>query len=179
MDTSQSTLSINVTRYMGIILMLYKLFFVWTMSRLKDGMVAAEQCSRYHVDGYSLVIRDVAEEDAGVYTILTRIQQFDLHQNLTLSLVVKCKLVCNNQNFPCCLMGLLLASASYALRSELKVCVFLSPLTVKPQIGEKALAVQDTATMPRFSRQVFRCTAHGVPRPQIQWLWNRCPSKGL
>ncbi|KAL7840746.1 hypothetical protein AOLI_G00260690 [Acnodon oligacanthus] len=58
---------------------------------LKDGMVAAEQCSRYHVDGYSLVIRDVAEEDAGVYTILTGIQQFGLYQNLTLSLVVNVK----------------------------------------------------------------------------------------
>ncbi|XP_060717273.1 vascular endothelial growth factor receptor 1 isoform X1 [Tachysurus vachellii] len=106
---------------------------------LKDGMVAAEQCSRYHADGYSLVIRDVAEEDAGVYTILTRIQQFGLHQNLTLSLVVN----------------------------------------VKPLIGEKAVAVRDTATVPRSSRQVLRCTAHGVPLPQIQWLWHRCPSKGL
>ncbi|XP_060755794.1 vascular endothelial growth factor receptor 1 isoform X1 [Neoarius graeffei] len=106
---------------------------------MKDGVVAAEQCSRYHVDGYSLVIRDVAEEDAGVYTILTRIQQYGLHQNLTLSLVVN----------------------------------------VKPQIGEKAVAVRDTATMPRSSRQVLRCTAHGIPSPQIQWLWHRCPSKGL
>lgn len=56
--------------------------------RLKDGMVAAEQCSRYHVDGYSLVIRDVAEEDAGIYTILTGIQQYGLQQNLTTTLVV-------------------------------------------------------------------------------------------
>lgn len=73
------------------------------MSRMKDGVVAAEQCSRYHVDGYSLVIRDVAEEDAGVYTILTRIQQYGLHQNLTLSLVVNGKLVSNDQVFRCCL----------------------------------------------------------------------------
>ncbi|KAF4075767.1 hypothetical protein AMELA_G00222560 [Ameiurus melas] len=106
---------------------------------LKDGMVAAEQCSRYHVDGYSLVIRDVAEEDAGDYTILTRIQQFGLRENLTLSLVVN----------------------------------------VKPQIAEKAVAVRDAATMPRSSRQVFRCTVHGIPPPQIQWLWHRCPTKGL
>ncbi|TSK98456.1 Vascular endothelial growth factor receptor 1 [Bagarius yarrelli] len=106
---------------------------------LKDGIVAAEQCSRYHVAGYSLVIRDVAEEDAGVYTILTRIQKFGLHQNLTLSLVVD----------------------------------------VKPLIGEKAVAVRDTATVPRSSRQVLRCTAHGIPLPQIQWFWHRCPSKGL
>ncbi|XP_062841606.1 vascular endothelial growth factor receptor 1 [Trichomycterus rosablanca] len=104
---------------------------------LKDGMVAAEQCSRYHVDGHSLVIRDVAEEDAGVYTILTRIQRFGLHQNLTLSLVVN----------------------------------------VKPQIGEKAVAMREPATVPRSSRQALRCTAHGVPLPRIQWLWQPCPTK--
>lgn len=58
------------------------------LHRLKDGMVAAEQCSRYHMDGNSLVIRDVAEEDAGKYTVLVRIQEHDLYQNLTLTLVV-------------------------------------------------------------------------------------------
>lgn len=51
-------------------------------------MVAAEQCSRYHMDGNSLVIRDVAEEDAGKYTVLVRIQEHGLYQNLTLTLVV-------------------------------------------------------------------------------------------
>ncbi|XP_070783880.1 vascular endothelial growth factor receptor 1 isoform X2 [Enoplosus armatus] len=55
---------------------------------LKDGMVAAEQCSRYHMDGNSLVIRDVAEEDAGKYTVLVRNQEHGLYQNLTLTLVV-------------------------------------------------------------------------------------------
>lgn len=51
-------------------------------------MVAAEQCSRYHMDGTSLVIRDVAEEDAGEYTVLARIREHGLQQNLTLTLVV-------------------------------------------------------------------------------------------
>ena len=51
-------------------------------------MAAAERCSRYHVDGTSLVIRDVAEEDAGKYTMLVGIQAHGLFQNLTLSLVV-------------------------------------------------------------------------------------------
>ncbi|CAJ1082186.1 vascular endothelial growth factor receptor 1 isoform X2 [Xyrichtys novacula] len=54
----------------------------------KDGMVAAEQCSRYRMDGTSLVIRDVAEEDAGKYTVLVRIQEHGLSQNLTLTLIV-------------------------------------------------------------------------------------------
>ncbi|XP_059182502.1 vascular endothelial growth factor receptor 1 isoform X2 [Centropristis striata] len=106
---------------------------------LKDGKVAAEQCSRYHMDGSSLVIRDVAEEDAGKYTVLVRIQEHGLYQNLTLTLVVN----------------------------------------VSPQIGEKAVSLQDPGSVPRGSRQALHCTSHGVPPPHIQWLWHLCPSKGL
>uniref|UniRef100_A0A672J3P1 receptor protein-tyrosine kinase n=1 Tax=Salarias fasciatus TaxID=181472 RepID=A0A672J3P1_SALFA len=106
---------------------------------LKDGMVAAEQCSRYHMDGNSLIIRDVAEEDAGKYTVLVRIQEHGLYQNLTLTLVVN----------------------------------------VSPQIGEKAVSLQDPGSVPRGSRQALHCTSHGVPPPHIEWLWHPCPSKGL
>ncbi|XP_040023464.2 vascular endothelial growth factor receptor 1 isoform X2 [Gasterosteus aculeatus] len=106
---------------------------------LKDGEVAADQCSRYHMDGTSLVIRDVAEEDAGKYTVLVRIQEHRLYQNLTLTLVVK----------------------------------------VSPQIGEKAVSLQDPGSVPRGSRQALHCTTHGVPPPRIQWLWHPCPPKGL
>ncbi|XP_033964305.1 vascular endothelial growth factor receptor 1 isoform X2 [Pseudochaenichthys georgianus] len=106
---------------------------------LKDGMVAAEQCSRYHMDGTALVIRDVAEEDAGKYTVLVRILEHGLYQNLTLTLVVN----------------------------------------VSPQIGEKAVSLQDPGSVPRGSRTALHCTSHGVPPPRIQWLWHPCPSKGL
>uniref|UniRef100_A0A673G7B8 receptor protein-tyrosine kinase n=1 Tax=Sinocyclocheilus rhinocerous TaxID=307959 RepID=A0A673G7B8_9TELE len=106
---------------------------------LKDGMVAAEQCSRYHADRFSLVIRDVAEEDAGIYTILTGIQQYGLFQNLTLTLVVN----------------------------------------VKPQIGEKTVSSRQPGTVQRGSRQALHCTSHGVPPPQIQWLWHPCPPKAV
>uniref|UniRef100_A0A3Q3VXN2 receptor protein-tyrosine kinase n=1 Tax=Mola mola TaxID=94237 RepID=A0A3Q3VXN2_MOLML len=106
---------------------------------LKDGMVAAEKCSRYHMEGSSLVIRDVAEEDAGKYTVLARIKEHGLYQNLTLKLVVN----------------------------------------VRPQIGEKAVALQDPGSVPRGSRQALHCTSHGVPPPHIQWLWHPCPSKSL
>ncbi|XP_008286630.1 vascular endothelial growth factor receptor 1-like isoform X1 [Stegastes partitus] len=105
----------------------------------KDGKVAAEQCSRYHMDGTSLIIRDVAEEDAGTYTVLVRIQEYGLYQNLTLTLVVN----------------------------------------VSPQIGEKAVSLQDPGSVPRGSRQALHCTSHGVPPPHIQWLWHPCPPKGL
>uniref|UniRef100_M4A5T9 receptor protein-tyrosine kinase n=1 Tax=Xiphophorus maculatus TaxID=8083 RepID=M4A5T9_XIPMA len=106
---------------------------------LKDGRVAAEQCSRYRMDGTSLVIRDVAEEDAGKYTVLVRIQQHALYQNLTLTLLVN----------------------------------------VSPQIGEKAVSLQDPGSVPRGSKKLLHCTSHGVPPPHIQWLWHPCPSKGL
>uniref|UniRef100_A0A4W6DRC4 receptor protein-tyrosine kinase n=1 Tax=Lates calcarifer TaxID=8187 RepID=A0A4W6DRC4_LATCA len=105
----------------------------------KDGMVAAEQCSRYHMDGHSLVIRDVAEEDAGKYTVLVQIQEHGLYKNLTLTLVVN----------------------------------------VSPQIGEKAVSLQDPGSVPRGIRRALHCTSHGVPPPHIQWLWHPCPSKGL
>ncbi|CAL8234912.1 unnamed protein product [Arctogadus glacialis] len=58
--------------------------FIW----LKDGIVAAEHCSRYRVNQSSLVIRDVAEEDAGEYTLLVGNQEHGLFRNLTLTLVV-------------------------------------------------------------------------------------------
>lgn len=38
--------------------------------------------------GHSLEIRDVAEEDAGKYTVLVRNQEHGLYQNLTLTLTV-------------------------------------------------------------------------------------------
>uniref|UniRef100_A0AAR2IQQ1 receptor protein-tyrosine kinase n=1 Tax=Pygocentrus nattereri TaxID=42514 RepID=A0AAR2IQQ1_PYGNA len=52
-------------------------------------------------------------------------------------------------------------------------------LTVKPRIGEKAVAVQDPGTVPQSSRQALRCTSQGVPSPRIQWFWHPCPPKGL
>lgn len=105
---------------------------------LKDGRVAAEQCSRYHIEGHSLVIRDVAEEDAGKYTILVRNQEHGLYHNLTLTLEVR----------------------------------------VRPQIGEKAVSLQDPGPVPLGSRQALHCTSHGVPPPHIHWSWHPCPPKG-
>ncbi|XP_036073285.1 vascular endothelial growth factor receptor 1 isoform X4 [Oryzias melastigma] len=54
----------------------------------KDGNLAAEHCSRYRINGTSLVIKDVAEEDAGKYTVLVQIKEHGLFQNLTLTLMV-------------------------------------------------------------------------------------------
>ncbi|XP_030921899.1 vascular endothelial growth factor receptor 1 [Geospiza fortis] len=58
---------------------------------LKDGLPAAEKCARYVVKDYSLVIKDVAEEDAGNYTIVLSIPQWNLSKNLTVTLTVNVK----------------------------------------------------------------------------------------
>ncbi|XP_064413025.1 vascular endothelial growth factor receptor 1 [Latimeria chalumnae] len=58
---------------------------------LKDGMLAAEKCARYKISGYSLIIKDVAEEDAGTYTIMLGIQQWSLYKNFSVSLKVNVK----------------------------------------------------------------------------------------
>lgn len=60
-------------------------------NRLKDGLPAAEKCARYIVKDYSLVIKDVAEEDAGNYTIILAIPQWNLSKNLTVTLTVNGK----------------------------------------------------------------------------------------
>uniref|UniRef100_A0A8B9CQS8 receptor protein-tyrosine kinase n=1 Tax=Anser brachyrhynchus TaxID=132585 RepID=A0A8B9CQS8_9AVES len=58
---------------------------------LKDGLPAAEKCARYMVKDYSLIIKDVAEEDAGNYTIILSIRQWNLSKNLTVTLKVNVK----------------------------------------------------------------------------------------
>lgn len=58
------------------------------LNRLKDGLPAAEKCARYMVKNYSLIIKDVAEEDAGNYTIILSLRQWNLSKNLTVTLKV-------------------------------------------------------------------------------------------
>lgn len=56
--------------------------------RLKDGLPATEKSARYLVHGYSLIIKDVAAEDAGNYTILLGTKQSDVNKSLTATLIV-------------------------------------------------------------------------------------------
>ncbi|XP_077197901.1 vascular endothelial growth factor receptor 1 [Paroedura picta] len=58
---------------------------------LKDGIPAAEMCTRYRIRSYTLTIKHVAEEDAGNYTILLSTRQWNLHKNLTVTLRVNVK----------------------------------------------------------------------------------------
>lgn len=54
-------------------------------NRLKDGLPAAEKCARYTIKNYSLIIKHVAEEDAGNYTIMLSIRQWNLYKNVTVT----------------------------------------------------------------------------------------------
>ncbi|XP_037022752.2 vascular endothelial growth factor receptor 1 [Artibeus jamaicensis] len=58
---------------------------------LKDGLPVTEKSARYLVRGYSLIIKDVAAEDAGKYTILLSIKQSNVVKNLTATLLVNVK----------------------------------------------------------------------------------------
>ncbi|XP_036107680.1 vascular endothelial growth factor receptor 1 [Molossus molossus] len=58
---------------------------------LKDGLPVTEKSARYFVHGYSLIIKDVAAEDAGIYTILLSIKQSNVVKNLTTTLIVNVK----------------------------------------------------------------------------------------
>ncbi|XP_036084290.1 vascular endothelial growth factor receptor 1 isoform X2 [Rousettus aegyptiacus] len=58
---------------------------------LKDGLPAMERSARYLPHGYSLIIKDVAAEDAGEYTILLGARQSGVNKNLTATLIVNVK----------------------------------------------------------------------------------------
>ncbi|XP_013918690.1 PREDICTED: vascular endothelial growth factor receptor 1, partial [Thamnophis sirtalis] len=58
---------------------------------LKDGLPAAEMCARYKIRDFSLIIKHVAEEDAGNYTIMLSTRQWNLQKNLTMTLRINVK----------------------------------------------------------------------------------------
>lgn len=52
------------------------------------------------VKDYSLIIKDVAEEDAGNYTIILSIRQWNLSKNLTVTLTVNGKFTACSHSSP-------------------------------------------------------------------------------
>ncbi|XP_036312145.1 vascular endothelial growth factor receptor 1 isoform X3 [Pipistrellus kuhlii] len=58
---------------------------------LKDGLPLTEKSARYFVHAYSLIIKDVAAEDTGNYTVLLNINQSNVVKNLTTTLIVNVK----------------------------------------------------------------------------------------
>ncbi|XP_078401502.1 vascular endothelial growth factor receptor 1 isoform X1 [Cetorhinus maximus] len=71
---------------------------------LKNGQPITERSSRYKITGYVLTIRDISEEDAGSYSIILRLKQWNLYKNITFSLNVNvkphiCEKAVSTQNF--------------------------------------------------------------------------------
>ncbi|XP_018423302.1 PREDICTED: vascular endothelial growth factor receptor 1 [Nanorana parkeri] len=57
----------------------------------KNNLLAADKCARYIINSNSLTIKNVAEEDAGEYTVVLRLKQWNLVKNLTMTLKVNVK----------------------------------------------------------------------------------------
>ncbi|CAH2225151.1 vascular endothelial growth factor receptor 1 [Pelobates cultripes] len=57
----------------------------------KDDLLPVDKCARYIVNGYSLIIKDVREEDAGIYTLSLHIKNSNITENVSMRLIVKVK----------------------------------------------------------------------------------------
>lgn len=55
--------------------------------------MAADKCARYIIHNDTLTIKDVAEEDAGEYTVSLKLKQWNLIKNVTMTLTVNGTLV--------------------------------------------------------------------------------------
>ncbi|XP_023416243.1 vascular endothelial growth factor receptor 1 isoform X2 [Cavia porcellus] len=58
---------------------------------LKDGLPATTRSARYLPHGYSLIIKDVTPEDAGIYKILLSIKRPKMFKSFTVTLIVNVK----------------------------------------------------------------------------------------
>ncbi|CAJ0954887.1 unnamed protein product [Ranitomeya imitator] len=57
----------------------------------KNNLLAADKCARYIIHNDVLTIKDVAEEDAGEYTVSLKLKQWNLIKNVTMILIVNVK----------------------------------------------------------------------------------------
>ncbi|XP_073439249.1 vascular endothelial growth factor receptor 1 [Dendrobates tinctorius] len=57
----------------------------------KNNLLAADKCARYIIHNDVLTIKDVAEEDAGEYTVSLKLKQWNLVKNVTMTLIVNVK----------------------------------------------------------------------------------------
>lgn len=57
----------------------------------KNNLLAADKCARYIIQNDTLTIKDVAEEDAGEYTVSLKLKQWNLIKNVTMTLTVNVK----------------------------------------------------------------------------------------
>ncbi|XP_071990450.1 vascular endothelial growth factor receptor 1 isoform X1 [Engystomops pustulosus] len=57
----------------------------------KNNLLAADKCARYIIHNSVLTIKDVAEEDAGEYTVSLKLKRWNIIKNITMTLTVNVK----------------------------------------------------------------------------------------
>ncbi|KAG9491909.1 hypothetical protein GDO78_000417 [Eleutherodactylus coqui] len=57
----------------------------------KNNLLAADKCARYIINNDSLIIKDVAEEDAGKYIVSLKMKEWNIIKNVTMTLIVNVK----------------------------------------------------------------------------------------
>lgn len=65
--------------------------WVYPIPRYKDGVPINENSTCYESSGYNLLIKDVKQKDAGVFTIALGNKERGLYRNLSYTLVVQGK----------------------------------------------------------------------------------------
>ncbi|ETE59775.1 Vascular endothelial growth factor receptor 1, partial [Ophiophagus hannah] len=121
-----------------------------------DGLPAAEMCARYKIKGFSLIIKHVAEEDAGNYTIILSTRRWNLQKNLTITLRI------NGE------------STLLSVTNKILAYSYSCLLTVKPQIYEKVSSIPGPTLYQLGTKQILTCIVYGIPQPVIKWTWQPC-----
>lgn len=110
---------------------------------------------------HALVLKEVTEASAGIYTLALWNSAAGLRQNISLELVVNGIAWKDGKRHPS--RGLVGGDGS-----QLTGC--LPYATVPPHIHEKEAS--SPSIYSRHSRQTLTCTAYGVPQPlNVQWHW--------
>lgn len=63
--------------------------FIFVVYRYKDGVAISENSTCYETSGYQLIIKEVRQKDAGIFTISLLNQEKGLHRNLSYKLEVR------------------------------------------------------------------------------------------
>lgn len=110
---------------------------------------------------HALVLKEVTEASAGVYTLALWNSAAGLRQNISLELVVNGIARKDGRR-----------DGSWGLEggggSQLTDCLLFA--TVPPHIHEKEAS--SPSIYSRHSRQTLTCTTYGVPQPlSVQWHW--------
>lgn len=135
-----------------------------SVSRYKEGRVINQRPEfkikrmRVHLN-HALEIKEVYQEDAGLYTVALRNTAAALERRLNITLVVNGE-YCFSLN----------QIKSGGVKKTNRLVDHISSPPVPPQIHEKEVA-EPSSPYPSGSSQTLTCTAYGLPAPNISWQW--------